>query len=167
LVSIGTVNPELAPERDRFFSDTNAYSLVPPPGWEHNYFQVSNGDTDGWYPPEETPDKTNLGVILLSSKFDLEALKNMWQDNFSQIGVEIESIREDQLTGDTGQTYLRWELSQMAQDGVSYHMTYSFYNSENWSLVLIYMRPDDRGSEYDRIVDETMKTVRLNDSVRP
>lgn len=160
LLSMGTADPAVVPEERRFIHPSGVFSLVPPADWSHGYFELQGGDTDGWIPPGEDPARMNIGTILITAPFDIDKLKTDWEANVKQMAPDYTEVRVDNLTSDGGQPYLRWELTYSVQNELQ-HLVYAFYRTESRSLVVIFARPAAEGSQYDLLVDETLKTVRL------
>lgn len=154
--------PTVDPESRRYTDETSSFSLVPPADWTHQYFRLPDTqiDTDGWYPATADPAKINMGVLLVTKGFDIRQIKNDWAANLQNSTPDYAEVREDTLQTNGGLTYLRWEITYTLQNQPQ-RLVYSFYSSQQMSLIVIYQRPPDEGSEYDLAVDESFKTVKL------
>ncbi|NMB89719.1 MAG: hypothetical protein GYA17_15270, partial [Chloroflexi bacterium] len=119
------------------------------------------GDFDGWFLPEADPQKNQILIFLLSTHYDVDALKKLYLDDMQNTLPGMQIIREDALTSAVGSTYLRWEVQYPISDGTTIHGVYYFYGTKNWNFVMVFSRQEGQYSEQDPIVDETAKTVRL------
>lgn len=162
LLSMGTADPNLVPESRRFTSANGMYSIIPPAEWVYSPFKIADATTDGWYPPGADPAIISLGTILLTTSLDITQMKNDWEKNLEAGFSDYSQVREDYLTSTAGLPYLRWELTYTAE-GVPQRLVYAFYSTKSRSLILAYARPDAEDGAYDRLVDETFKTLWLKD----
>ena len=71
----------------------------------------------------------------------------------------LTTISEDFLVTSEGKDYFRWEFTY-TQLGKKVHQVVYFFESGDWTLIIAYTRLADQASEYDALVEESMKTVR-------
>lgn len=162
LLSMGTADPDLVPESRRYTSANGMYSIIPPADWIYSPFKIADATTDGWYPPGTDPAQISLGTILLTASLDITQMKTDWEKNLEAGFSDYTQVREDYLTSTDGLPYLRWELTY-SLEGVPQRLVYAFYSTTSRSLILVYACSDADDNGYDRLVDETFKTLWLQD----
>ncbi len=140
----------------------NLYSLVPPEGWNSGELPLAFGVyVPAFYAPKADDHSISMGLILAHNPEDMYANADIWKETQKQKLPDLIEIREDQLVADEGTDYIRWEIETEYNHAVFY-----FFASEGLNLVIIYDRPKDRGSENDKLVDRSIKTVRLGAETR-
>lgn len=80
------------------------------------------------------------------------------QDNVTAVTKDFKQVSEDFLETEEGKMIFRWEIEHKT-NGKELHQVFYISGSGKWYLIAIYTRPISAGSEYDPIIDETMKKL--------
>jgi len=142
---------------NRYYAPDNSFSFVSLEGWEPTDVGL---DYPGLVPSADNDFSVILIFMREKSTFDLFFFAATVQDSLTENLKSLTQIREDLLTTDEGKDYFRWEVTHKIE-GVIIRQIFYFYGAGNSKLVIAFTRPDSQGSEYDSLLDETMKTVQF------
>jgi hypothetical protein len=150
-----TPTPTQTQDPNRYYAPDNSYSFMALEGWVPTDVGM---DQPGLVAPLAGDLKCTLMFIRVNTTFDVFFYAATFQDSLIAIYPDLSTVREDYLTTEEGKDYFRWEVTYISL-GVGIHQIFYFFESGNWKLVISFLRPNNQGSEYDAMVDETMKTV--------
>jgi hypothetical protein len=141
-----------------YYAEDNTFSLISPEDWTPVDFglkyRVLVGPQVGGY-------TLNLVFMQEKAEFPMAFFTALIQDQLGEVLQNLKSIREEFLVTNEGENYFRWEITHN-MNGARVRQVLYFYESGDWILSVTYSRLDGAGSEYDRLVDDAMKTVRFN-----
>jgi hypothetical protein len=146
------------PDPNRYYAPDSFYSLVPPQGWNPTNVGLDDPSLVG---PKTGDFNLRLTFIRDKSAFDVFFYAATVQDSLKEKLQNVSQISEDFLTTENGLDYFRWEITH-TQKGTLYRQVFYFYGDGDKILVITYTRLDNRGSEYDKGVDEAMQTVNFS-----
>lgn len=143
---------------DVYYSPDNSFSIGGLNGWEPRDIGLKYPALIG-----PTVGKFNLNLVFVvdSSIFPLAFYSAQVQDGIKASITVLNDISEDFLTTNDGKDYFRWVIDDSMKD-VVYHQVVYMFESGDGKLVITYTRPVDQGQEYDKVVDEAMKSVQFS-----
>jgi hypothetical protein len=151
-----TATPTQTLDPNYYYAPDLTYSFIAPEDWQPQ-------DVGLKYPAlfGPTVGDFNLNLVIAQEEtgFPMAFYSATIQDSFIKLFPDIVQISEEFLTTNAGKDYFRWEITY-TQNSVKVHQVLYFFESGDWTLMIAYTRPADQGSEYDAVVEESMKTVR-------
>ncbi len=152
-----TAIPTATHNPDVYYAPDNSFSIDGLKGWEPRDIGLKYPALIG-----PTVGKFNLNLVFVVDKstFMLAFYSALVQDGIKASVTVLKEISEDFLTTNDGKEYFRWVIEDSIKDVVYYQVVYMFESGDG-KLVITYTRLVDRGQEFDKVVDEAMKTVQF------
>ena len=159
-----TVNPTstIAPAPENINEDNRHvegdFSYIPPSDWQivefpgAKYKMVKGKEEAGFSPNLNFVDETYTGSLDSYVSANLEAINNYF--------VNVNIISQENFKTNDGEIIIK-VVTENTQNEKRLHQTFYFFDGGNKKFVITYTRLPDTGEEYDILIDQSVKTFRI------
>lgn len=101
-----------------------------------------------------------MGKPLAADDFGISLYSAFLQEAIVARTRNVEQISEDFLTTNAGKPYFRWVMEHNP-NGTALRQSVYLAGTGNWFWSATYERPKSTGSEYDKMIDKAIETLRF------
>jgi len=141
------------------YGPANAYSLIPPTGWDVIQVEGQEPALIGPY-IADCQCSVNLRFLQDSSPFPVAMYAATIQDTLKADLPDLTQLGEDFGKTAAGLEYFRWEFKS-TQNGKVIHQIIYFFESGERKLIVIYSRPQSYASENDALIEQSLQNLRF------